>query len=254
VDLSRWKIIIGGSSLSTALALAAMKKGVDIYVGYGMSETCPILSLAQLTPEMLKADEEEQARIRTKTGKAVGLVDIRIVDEEMNDVVRDGKSTGEIIVRSPWLTTGYLKDQKNSENLWRGGYLHTGDIANCDKAGYFKITDREKDIIKVGGEWVSSLELEDVIHKHLSVSEVSVVSIPDDKWGEKPLALIVTKAEDKKTLEKEIVNLIKEFIKKGLMARESMLLKIHFVDEILKTSVGKPNKKAMREKYRELLS
>jgi fatty-acyl-CoA synthase len=254
VDLSRWKIIIGGSSLSTALALAAMKKGVDIYVGYGMSETCPILSLAQLTPEMLKADEEEQARIRTKTGKAVGLVDIRIVDEEMNDVAHDGKSTGEIIVRSPWLTTGYLKDQKNSENLWRGGYLHTGDIANCDKVGYFKITDREKDIIKVGGEWVSSLELEDVIHKHLFVSEVSVISIPDDKWGEKPLALIVTKAEDKKTLEKEIVNLIKEFIKKGLMARESMLLKIHFVDEILKTSVGKPNKKAMREKYRELLS
>ncbi|MDR1976293.1 MAG: fatty acid--CoA ligase [Campylobacteraceae bacterium] len=254
VDLSRWKIIIGGSSISSAQALAAMKKGIDIFVGYGMSETCPILSLAQLTPEMLQKDDEEQAHIRSKTGRALGLVDMRIVDDEMNEVPHDGKSTGEIVVRAPWLTAGYLKDQKNSENLYRGGFLHTGDIANCDKAGYFKITDREKDIIKVGGEWVSSLELEDIIHKHSSVSEVSVVSIPDEKWGEKPLALIVTKAEDKKTLEREIINLIKEFIKNGLIAREGMLLKIHFTDEILKTSVGKPNKKVMREKYRELFA
>ncbi|MDR2080981.1 MAG: fatty acid--CoA ligase [Campylobacteraceae bacterium] len=254
VDLSRWKVIIGGASLPPALALAAIKKGIDIYVGYGMSETCPILSLAQLTPEMLKKSEEEQAYLRSKTGQAMGLVDMKIVDEEMNEIAHDGESTGEIIVRAPWLTAGYLKDQKNSENLWRGGYLHTGDIANCDEYGYFKITDRAKDIIKVGGEWVSSLELEDIIHHHPSVSEVAVIAIPDEKWGERPLALIVPKTDDKKTLEKEIIAHAKEMIKNGLMARESMLLKVHFVDSIEKTSVGKIDKKIMREKYQSLFA
>ncbi|MDR0666410.1 MAG: AMP-binding protein, partial [Campylobacteraceae bacterium] len=141
---------------------------------------------------------------------------------------------------------------KNSENLWRGGYLHTGDVANCDEHGYFKITDRAKDIIKVGGEWVSSLELEDIIHQHPSVFEVAVIAMPDEKWGERPLALIVSKVEDKKTLEKEIIAHAKEVIKNGLMARESMLLKIHFVNEIDKTSVGKTDKKTLREKYQNL--
>jgi fatty-acyl-CoA synthase len=251
-DLSRWKVIIGGASLSSALALSAMKKSIDIYVGYGMSETCPILSLAQLTPEMLKKSDEEQAEIRTKTGKALGLVDMRIINDDIYEAAHDGESTGEIVVRAPWLTAGYLKDQKNSENLWRGGYLHTGDIANCDERGYFKITDRAKDIIKVGGEWVSSLELEDIIHHHPSVSEVAVIAIPDEKWGERPLALIVSKIDDKKTLEKEIIAHAKEAIKNGLMARESMLLKVHFVDSIDKTSVGKTDKKTLREKYQNL--
>jgi fatty-acyl-CoA synthase len=253
IDLKGWKAIIGGASLPPALAEAALEKGVDVFVGYGMSETCPILSLAQLTRQMLSRPLHEQAEIRTKTGYPIGLVDMQIVDEEMNPIPHDGESTGEIVVRAPWLTGGYLKDIKNSENLWRGGYLHTGDVANCDELGYYKITDRAKDIIKVGGEWVSSLELEDIIHKHPAVHEVAVISMPDEKWGERPLALIVTKSEDHKTLERELQSHIKEFIKKGFMARESVLVKIHFVDEILKTSVGKIDKKNMREKYQHLI-
>jgi fatty-acyl-CoA synthase len=147
---------------------------------------------------------------------------------------------------------GYLKDQKNSDNLWKDGYLHTGDVANCNEAGYFKITDRAKDIIKVGGEWVSSLELEDIIHQHPLVSEVAVIAIADEKWGERPLALVVSDTEDKKTLEKEIIAHTKEIIKNGLMARESMLLKVHFVNEIHKTSVGKIDKKTLREHCKNL--
>ncbi|MFV0482350.1 MAG: fatty acid--CoA ligase [Campylobacteraceae bacterium] len=252
VDLSRWKVIIGGASMPKALALAGLNKKIDIFAGYGMSETCPILSLAHLTKEELEASSEEQLNLRAKTGKSIGLVDMKIVDENMNEVENNGSSTGELVVRSPWLTPGYLKDQKNSENLWRGGYLHTGDVANRDEHGYFKITDRDKDIIKVGGEWISSLELEDIINQHQEVNEVAVVAVNDEKWGERPLALIVANTEDKKALEREILSHTKEFIKKGIMARESMLLRLHFVDSIDKTSVGKIDKKLLREKYKNI--
>ncbi|MEZ5579493.1 MAG: AMP-binding protein [Candidatus Competibacteraceae bacterium] len=101
----------------------------------------------------------------------------------MNDLPHDGTTSGEVAVRSPWLTQGYLKDPQTSEQLWRGGYLHTGDIGTIDQEGYLKITDRLKDVIKTGGEWISSLELEDLILKH-PAAETAVVGIPDPKWGE----------------------------------------------------------------------
>ena len=215
-----------------------------------MSETCPILTLAQLTPEMLELDASSQSDIRIRTGRPMGLVQIKIVDDEMREVVHNGESTGEIVVRSPWLTQGYFKDQKNSEILWHGGYLHTGDMANINQQGYIKITDRTKDIIKVGGEWVSSLELEDIVNQHPLVKEVAVIGISDERWGERPLALIVMDESKKdESIEKSILSHTKEFIKKGIMAREGMLLKIQFVQSIDKTSVGKINKKVLREKY-----
>jgi len=248
VNLKGWKVIIGGAALPKAMCKEALKKGIDMFTGYGMSETCPILSLAQLTPEMLELDDDAQSDIRIKTGRPMGLVEIKVVDEKMQALPKDGMSTGEIVVRSPWLTQGYFKDQKNSEILWQGGYLHTGDMANMDERGYIKITDRVKDIIKVGGEWVSSLELEDIIHQHPSVKEVAVIGVEDEKWGERPLALVVLDST-KLTNEKELLIHAKEFIKKGIMAREGMLLKIKCVESIDKTSVGKINKKELRKKY-----
>jgi fatty-acyl-CoA synthase len=159
VDLSRWKVIIGGAALPRALAKQARDRGVDILTGYGMSETCPLLTLAHLKPHMLDWDEERQLEIRCKTGLPLPLVELRVVDDEMNDLPHDGKTPGEVVVRAPWLTQGYLKDPRNSEALWRGGYLHTGDIGVIDAEGYLKITDRLKDVIKTGGEWISSLVL-----------------------------------------------------------------------------------------------
>ncbi len=248
IDLSNWKVIIGGAALPKAMCVNALKKGIDIFTGYGMSETCPILSLAHLTPEMLELNYEDQAEIRVKTGKSTALVELKIVDEEMNEVEHDGQSSGEIVVRTPWLTQGYFKDKKNSELLWKDGYLHTGDIANIDKNGFIKITDRAKDIIKISGEWVSSLELEDIINQHPDVSEVAVIGQTHEKWGEVPLGLVVLK-DNTATTQKELENFIKDFIKKGIMSRESMLLKIKLVDAIDKTSVGKINKKELRQKY-----
>ena len=252
VDLSRWKVVIGGSALPQALARQARARGVDVFTAYGMSETCPILTLAQLKPHMLDWDEERQLEIRCKTGLPVPMVELRVVDEEMNDLPHDGKTPGEVVVRAPWLTQGYLKDPRNSEALWRGGYLHTGDIGVIDEEGYLKITDRLKDVIKTGGEWISSLELEDLILKYPAVAEAAVVGVPDPKWGERPLALVVAKL-DQPVDEAAIRAWLQDFADKGVISKWGIPDQVLFVEAIPKTSVGKLNKKAMREQYAEMI-
>ena len=248
IDLSGWKLIIGGAAMSRTLCIDAMSRGIDIFTGYGMSETCPILTIAHLTPEMLELSPEEQAVIRCKTGCALPLVDLRVVDAAMQEQPRDNSSAGEIVVRAPWLTQGYLKDHKASERLWEGGWLHTGDVAVRDEPGYVRITDRTKDIIKVAGEWVSSLELEDIVAHHPAVFEVAVIGTADEKWGERPLALVVPRPGLPLT-EKDISRHVKEYADKGLVNKQVVLLKVRFVEAIDKTSVGKVSKVALREKY-----
>ena len=248
IDLTGWKVIIGGAAMSKVLCIEALQHGVDIFTGYGMSETCPILTFAHLTPEMLEWSPEEQAEIRCKTGLSIPLVDLKVVGEDMNEVPRDGRTTGEIVVRAPWLTQGYLKDHKNSEKLWEGGYLHTGDVAVRDQRGYVKITDRSKDVLKVGGERISSLELEDIIIHHPTVAEVAVIGLPDERWGERPLALVVPKPGVQVT-EKLIQHHVREYADKGHVSKQVVLLKVRMVEVIDKTSVGKINKVALREKY-----
>jgi fatty-acyl-CoA synthase len=247
VDLSGWKVIIGGAAMPQSLCLAALKLGIDIFAGYGMSETCPVVALAHVPEEPLVQPAEAQVDTRCKTGRAMPLVDLRLVDQEMRDVPADGESTGEIVIRAPWLTQGYLKDHHNSEQLWRGGYLHTGDVANIDSAGYLKITDRAKDVIKIAGEWVSSLEVEDILAQHSAVREVAVIGMPDDKWGERPLALVV--AGDAEPGERELLAFVKGFVDSGRLTRHALMLKIQVVDEIAKTSVGKTDKKLLRQKH-----
>ncbi len=248
LDLSGWKLIIGGASMSKALCLEAMQRGIDVFTGYGMSETCPILTIAHLTPELLELSHEEQAEIRCKTGRTLPLVDLRVVDSHLQEQPRDGRSSGEIAVRAPWLTQGYLKDYKASERLWEGGWLHTGDVAVRDGLGYVKITDRTKDVLKVAGEWVSSLELEDIIAHHPAVAEVAVIGQPDEKWGERPLALVVARPATALT-EKELSHHVMAYAEKGIINKQVVLLKIKLVDQIDKTSVGKINKVALREKH-----
>ncbi len=250
IDFTGWKVIIGGASMSKALCLDAMQRGIDLFTGYGMSETCPILTFSHLRPEMLELEKAEEAEIRCKTGQPLPLVDLRLVDSEMHDLPRDGRSSGEIVVRAPWLTQGYLKDHRTSEKLWEGGWLHTNDVATIDPLGYVKITDRTKDVIKIGGEWVSSLELEDILAHHASVSEVAVIGQPDERWGERPLALVVLKGESQgKVSEKTLQQHVKAYAEKGIISKQVVLLKVRFVDAIDKTSVGKVSKVTLREKY-----
>ena len=243
IDLSGWKVIIGGSALPKALAMGALERGIDIYTGYGMSETCPLLTLAQLTPELEKADLETQADYRTRTGRPVAMVQLRIVDAEMNDVPHDGKSQGEVVVRAPWLTQGYLHDKEKSEELWAGGWLHTGDVAVMSEDGWLKIVDRIKDVIKTGGEWVSSIDLEGMILQHAGVGECAVVGVPDEKWGERPVALVVKNGEAD---EEGIKALMADYADKGIISRYGIPDRVIFVDELPRTSVGKLDKKKMR--------
>ncbi len=249
-DLSRWSLIIGGSVMPEALADAAAKRGINALTGYGMSETCPVLTITSLSCQDRQESPEHQARIRCKTGFTLPLVDLRIVDPNMGDVAHDGHAVGEVVVRAPWLTQGYVGDSDASEELWAGGYLHTQDIGNIDPRGYLKITDRIKDVIKTAGEWISSLELENVIAKHEAVQEVAVIGVADEKWGERPLALVVLKPESEgKTTVHALRNFTRRQVEKNGISRHSILLQMKFVKALSKTSVGKLNKREERAKY-----
>ena len=252
-DLKGWKVLIGGSAMSPALANASLKRGIDVLTGYGMSETCPVLAIAHLDSQDLTLMPEQQASLRCKTGLPLPLVDLRIVNAGMDDVIHDGIATGEVVVRAPWLTQGYLGAPQASEELWSGGYLHTSDIGNIDTRGYLKITDRIKDVIKTAGEWTSSLELEDVVVRHEAVNEVAVIGVPDEKWGERPLALVVLKPDyEGKVTEHAIRNFAAHRIEATGISRHGVLLQVRFVRELAKTSVGKINKREMREANEKL--
>ena len=251
VDLKGWKVIIGGSALSKGLCRAALAHGINLYTGYGMSETCPLLSLANIKPHMLEWGEEEQVEIRCKTGLPVPYVQLEIVDLQGRPVAHDGKTPGEVVARAPWLTQGYVKSEEQSEELWKDGWLHTGDIGVIDREGYLKITDRLKDVIKSGGEWISSLELEDIISQHEAVGEVAVVGIPDEKWGERPMAMVVPKTGFQDTLtEADIQNFCMTFVEQGRLPKYGIPSKVVFDTNIPKTSVGKISKKDIRAEYR----
>ncbi|MEN3347898.1 MAG: hypothetical protein V7632_1533 [Bradyrhizobium sp.] len=247
VDLSKLKMVIGGSALSKALAKSAMARGIDIFAGYGMSESGPILTIAQLREHELTGNPDEEAELRTKTGTPVPLVDLRVVDAAMNDVPHDGKTAGEIVVRAPWLTMGYLGNPSASEKLWQGGYLHTGDIGTMTAHGMVQITDRMKDVIKTGGEWISSIELEDILMHMPGLKEAAIIGIADAKWGERPLAILVSGSDavDKGAVQAHV----KGYADKGVISRFAIPDRILFVDALDKTSVGKIDKKALRAKY-----
>jgi len=247
VDLRGWKLIIGGSALPKGLAQAALARGVDVFAGYGMSETCPVLTLAHVDTDALNSDHGAALDVRTLAGRSIPLVDLRIVDSDMRDVPADGKSVGEVVVRAPWLTPGYLHNAEASEALWAGGYLHTNDIGLINSQGYLQITDRLKDVIKTGGEWVSSLDVENVISQYAAVSECAVIGIKDAKWGERPLALVVLKPGQEAVSADDIRQHMQAFVDRGVISKFGIPQTIRFVPSLEKTSVGKLNKKAMRE-------
>ena len=253
VDLSGWKVIIGGSALSHGLAKNALERGINVFAAYGMSETCPFLTAAELSGvEEVTKDEETIAR-RCKTGQPTFLVDLRVVDSNMKDVPRDGTSTGEVIVRAPWLTQGYSGNPDGSEELWKGGYMHTGDVGYIDDTGSLLITDRMKDTIKSGGEWISSLELEDIVSRCAGVSEVAAIGIEDERWGERPM-LLITRSPDVEDMitEKDILKAIRQRVDIGEITKWATPERIEFVSELPRTSVGKLDKKAMRATYSKI--
>jgi fatty-acyl-CoA synthase len=244
-DLSRWKVIIGGSALPEGLARQALARGVDLHAAYGMSETCPFLTVADM---MATRASNALIDVRIATGKPAPMVQIRVVDSEMNDLPRDGKSTGEIVARAPWLTRGYLKNEEGTKTLWHGGWLHTGDVGRFDQRGTLHITDRLKDVIKTGGEWVSSLELENLASRVAGVAEAAAIGVPDPKWGERPL-LVVTCTDTPEAIMSALRASFASAVADGALSKWAVPDRIEIAPALPKTSVGKLDKKALRTRY-----
>jgi fatty-acyl-CoA synthase len=250
VDLSNWKVTIGGARLPKGLARAAKDFGIEIHAGYGMSETCPVISTATPMEHMLNWEDDALLDIIIKTGRPLPLVELEVFDVHEKTLPHDGKSPGEVVMRAPWLTESYFKEPPKTKELWRSGWLHSGDVGTIDENGYLQITDRIKDVIKSGGEWISSLDLENLMSQHEAVLESAAIGIPDEKWGERPLMIVTLKPEYKgKVTAEEFKKFIQKFAEEGKLPKYGVPDRYEFVDQIPKTSVGKLNKKELRRFY-----
>lgn len=241
-DLSRLRAVIcGGSASPLGLIKGFEEIGVSYYTGYGMTETSPLVSLSIFTSKTENYSFDERLAIRETQGLTFPLVETRIINEN-GDVPWDGETMGEIIVRGPWIAAEYYKDERTQE-AFVDGWLHTGDIAVFTEDGYIRITDRTKDLIKSGGEWISSIEIENALMTHPKVFEAAVVAVPHEKWLERPIACVVPKPEHKESITKE--ELLESL--EGKFRKIWIPDDVIFLDEIPKTSVGKFLKAQLRE-------
>lgn len=249
-DISSIRALVCGGAASPKGLIRAFeeKYKVPFISGYGMTETSPIVSLSTLTSEMDSLSLEEKIDIRAKTGLVVPGLDIRVVNEN-GDVPCDGATMGELIVRGPWIANEYYKDERTND-AFKDGWLYTGDIAVMDADGYVRITDRTKDLIKSGGEWISSVALENALMSHEAVYEAAVIAIPHPKWQERPLACVVLKdAYRNQIFEQDLILFLK-----GQFSNWWLPDEIIFLKEIPKTSVGKFLKRTLRDQWKHYYS
>lgn len=247
VNLSQFKMLIGGSALTEDLGRAARARGIRLLTGYGMSETCPVVALGQTKPSLSKLDPEAQADVLCRATLLTPMVRAAIVDGQGRTLPPGQEQIGELVLQGPWLTPGYYKAPEQSRQLWRDGWLHTGDVATLDSEGYLRITDRIKDVIKIGGEWISSLELENALNLHPAVGEVAVIGIPDPKWGERPHAeVVLLDGPRSKVTSRDLVAHLHQCIERGSTHKRAILTSIQIVESLPKTTVGKLDKKALR--------
>jgi len=253
--LGNVRYIVGGTAFPRGLAERCIELGIDPYSGWGMTETCPVMGLTLPKSHMRDWPDEKILDFKLRSGWAAPFEEQRVVDAEGRDVPRDNKTIGEIVLRSPWCTMGYYKDLKKSKDLWKDGWLHTGDLALMDEEENPLIVDRDKDVVKSGGEWISTLTLEDILSKYPKVSEVAVIGVPHKRYEERPVAIIVPKNEFKDEMtEDELRRYLEGYVEDGKILKWWIPERFIFIDEIPKTSVGKFDKKALRPRYKDLLS
>jgi fatty-acyl-CoA synthase len=242
VDLSSFRVVIcGGSAVPRALIEGfEQRHGVRIVQGWGMTETSPLAALAH-PPGGVDLGSPEDVDWRARTGRVIGGVELRIVADDGTPLPWDDEAVGEIEVRGPWITASYYGDP--SPDKFDDGWLRTGDVGTVDARGYAQITDRAKDVIKSGGEWISSVELEGCLMAHPEVVEASVVGVPDPRWDERPLACVVRKPESSVTAEE-----LRDFLG-AKVAKWQLPERWTFIDEVPKTSVGKFDKKVLRARH-----
>jgi fatty-acyl-CoA synthase len=240
-------VLCGGSAAPKAVIQAFESKfGIPFIHAYGMTETTPLVTLSRLKSYQQDLPDEEKWNIRAKQGIVVPGLEIKVVNEN-GEVKHDGKEMGELLIRGPWIANEYYKDER-TKDAFRDGWLHTGDVVTIDEEGFIQIVDRTKDMIKSGGEWISSVELENALMAHEDIFEAAVVSVPHPKWQERPVACVVLK-EGKTLTKEEIIDFLKPQFVSWWLPDD-----VIFLDEIPKTSVGKFLKRKLREQVREQVS
>jgi fatty-acyl-CoA synthase len=235
------KVVSGGSALPLALSRAWEEAtGLPISSSWGMTETSPLVSAARLATVHDDLDPDEQRRVLTLPGPNVPLTEVRLVGEAGELLPHDGETTGELQVAGPTIAAGYFGSEPGRDSFTDDGWLRTGDVASIDPYGYVRIVDRTKDMVKSGGEWISSVELENAIMAHPDVAEAAVIGVPDDRWGERPLACVVPRPG--RTLDDDALRRHLD----GRVARWWIPERIAFVEEIPKTATGKFSKVELR--------
>ncbi|ELY90103.1 long-chain fatty acid--CoA ligase [Natrinema altunense] len=246
VDLSTLEtVIVGGSAAPKSMVEWFDTQGVEVLHAWGMTEMAPIGSVSHLKSDLATADYDTQVEKRSKQGLVVPGLEFKVIDDDGEEIVWNGQEFGELWIRGPWVTTEYFERPEANEADFEDGWLKTGDVVTVDKDGYIKIVDREKDVIKSGGEWISSVELENAIMAHDGVAEAAVVGVPHERWQERPVAFVVpAEGADRETLVDEINELLADEYPKWWLPDE-----IEFIKEVPKTATGKFSKKDIREEY-----
>jgi fatty-acyl-CoA synthase len=245
-DTSSLRIIpCGGSAVPKSLSEAyRATTGLPITQAWGMTETSPVASCGYLISAFDDWNEEQLAEQRTTVGRVLLGVDFRVVEpDSVTPLPWDGESSGELQVRGPWVAGSYYNDPQGASSFTADGWLRTGDVASVDEYGYIRLRDRTKDLIKSGGEWISSVEVENELMGHPKVAEAAVVGLPHERWGERPLACVVVKPGESVT-EAELLEHLAPRLAKWQLPEQ-----IVFIDEVPKTSVGKFSKKDLRARF-----
>lgn len=238
------RLTVGGSAVPEAMIRAYAKLGIEVMQGWGMTETSPLATVSKVTALQDHLDEDARFKVQAMQGYPLPLVDLRAVGED-GEAPWDGESVGEIQVQGPWITGSYHRVPVTADDFTDDGWLRTGDVAAIDELGFVKISDRTKDLIKSGGEWISSVDLENAIMGHPAVQEAAVIAVAHPKWSERPLAVIVLKPGAKVSEAQIKQHLAGQFVK--WMVPDAYV----FVDSIPRTSTGKFLKTALREQYRD---
>ncbi len=248
-DLSSLRTLVVGGSAAPRTLIENFEKnfGVAITHAWGMTEMTPLGTISKLKAELLDAPEEVRFAYRAKQGRAMPGVEVKAVNEAGQEVAWDGKTMGELWVRGPWIASSYYNDPSLSDVFTPDGWFRTGDVVTLDPEGYMEITDRTKDLVKSGGEWISSVALESALMGHPKVLEAAVIAIPHEKWQERPLAVIVPKPDQAEGITKdELIEFLRPKFAKFWLPDDLV-----FIKEMPKTSVGKFDKKVLRERFKE---
>ena len=238
------RMLVGGAAMPEALIRTYAKHGAQVTHGWGMTEMSPLGSASYLKPELQEIDEDEKFRRLAMAGVPAPIMDMRLIGNDGAEQPWDGTSVGEIQVRGPFIAGGYHEVPPEAEKFTADGWLRTGDVASIDRHGYIRIVDRTKDLIKSGGEWISSVDMENRLMAHAAVQEAAVIAIADAKWGERPLACVVLKQGKQASAEDLRAHLA------GAFAKWQVPDRVEFIDAIPRTSTGKFWKVKLREMFR----